>query len=303
MFAQKINRLAKVAIDPRWWGFYLQRRVMNPERRSKLSNFFAKLKPSSKQANKNPSSLVGSLQEDGIHMLAPPLTPAQCKELHRYFSSKPVHDPYRPKQPHFLPFSKDRHPDAHIAHHDAIDIINAPYLLDIANDPMIHSALETLFGCKPTIGYMAAWWRYHTAKGAQEAELFHRDVDDWRFIKLFIYLTDVGPKDGPHKYVKGSATSKKMLKIGRFTDAAVASRFGEENILTLTAPAGSAFLENTFGIHKGQPVSKGGETRLLAQIVYTLGNLPYAPKKTVMAMESLPENKYDPYINRKYISP
>jgi len=303
VFALKFNRLVKIAVDPRWWGFYLQRRVMNSAHRNKLSNLFAKLKPSSQQPNKNPSSLVGGIQKDGIHMLAPPLTPAQCKELQQYFLSKPVHDPYRPEQPHFLPFSKDRHPDAHIGHHDAIDIVNAPYLLDIANDPMILSELETLFGCKPTIGYMAVWWSYHTAKGAQEAELFHRDVDDWRFIKLFIYLTNVGPKDGPHKYVKGSATSKQMLKIGRFTGADVASRFGEENILTLTAPAGSAFLENTFGVHKGQPVSKGEETRLLAQVAYTLGNLPYAPKIPVMTMESVAEKQYDAYINRKYISP
>ena len=39
--------------------------------------------------------------------------------------------------------------------------------------------------------------RIATAEGTpRHAENFHRDVDDLKFIKLFVYLTDVGDENG-----------------------------------------------------------------------------------------------------------
>jgi len=126
-----------------------------------------------------------------------------------------VFDSYRPETPPYKPLSDARHPESHIAHHNHIDIINAPYLLQIANDPLILDIAASFLGCKPTIGYMAVWWSYPTIKRAQQAEKFHRDVDDWRFLKLFIYLTDVNDKNGPHIYVTHSSTSNQLNEIRR----------------------------------------------------------------------------------------
>lgn len=42
-------------------------------------------------------------------------------------------------------------------------------------------------------------------------QVFHRDEDDFKFLSLFVYLTDVdGDEDGPHGYLKGTHNSKKM---------------------------------------------------------------------------------------------
>ena len=144
---------------------------------------------------------------------------------------------------------------------------------------------------------MATWWSYATGMGAQQAENFHRDVDDWRFVKLFVYLTDVTLGSGPHKYVLHSAPQNKLTEIRRLEDEEVAQSFGQENIRTMTATAGEGFLEDTYGIHKGQPVQSGH--RLLFQVVYTLTPLPYAPKKPVAALP--PGATYDPWINRVYL--
>jgi hypothetical protein len=175
-------------------------------------------------------------------------------------------------------------------------------LFSIANRPDILAIVEGLLGCKPTLGYIATWWSYHTDLGAQQAENFHRDVDDWRFVKLFIYLTDVGRNNGPHIYVSHSSGSPKLRQIRRLTDEEVVAAFGAERILELKGCAGDGFLEDTFGIHKGQPVVSG--RRLIFQAVYSMYPLPYGPKQPVISAEDVrldDGSRPDPWINRLYL--
>jgi hypothetical protein len=54
--------------------------------------------------------------------------------------------------------------------------------------------------------------------------LFHRDVDDFSFVKFFFYLTNVGASDGPHVCVLGShrrapvLSWRDRLTLRRYTD-------------------------------------------------------------------------------------
>src|SRR5690606_8644383 len=98
-------------------------------------------------------------------------------------------------------------PETHVGHFDDRTILHAPHVLRIANDPEIISAVSGALGARPIISSLIAWWSIPHAGQAREAELFHRDVDDWRFIKLFVYLTDVDAGAGPHVYVPGSHCS------------------------------------------------------------------------------------------------
>lgn len=294
----KLERIAEIAKDPRWWSFFLQRRVGNPALRAAISRKLSGTKPGYTPVDMARAEAgVRDLNGSGLHELGQLLSTEQSRELVAYFEQKQVRDPYRSEVSKFLPLSDGRPAEAHIAHHDAQDILNAPYLLNLANDPRIVDVVSRFLGCKPTIGYMASWWSYATGTGAQQAEIFHRDVDDWRFVKLFVYLTDVTPESGPHKYVLHSSQQTELTEIRRFEDDEVAQTFGEENIRTMTAPAGEGFLEDTYGLHKGQPVQSGH--RLLFQVVYTLTPLPYAPKTPVAAMPA--GVAYDPWINRVYL--
>jgi hypothetical protein len=294
----KLDRIARIATDPRWWSFFAQRRIGNPRYRTSIALKLSHLKPKANILDAARATIgMRDLSGPGLHMLGQLLSPEHCSELVDYFSTKNVRDPYRSNEPKFLPLSAQRPRDAHIAHHDAVDILNAPYLLDLANDPRVLDAVGAFLGCKPTIGYMATWWSYSTALGPQQAENFHRDVDDWRFVKLFVYLTNVTLETGPHKYVLNSSADRRLTKIRRFNDAEVAKTFGEENIRTMTSKAGEGFLEDTYGIHKGQPVLNGN--RLLFQVVYTLTPLPYAPKRPVMPF--IEGRGYDRWTNRAYL--
>lgn len=294
----KLQRLWKVATDPRWWSFYLQRRVRAPGHRVAIADRISATKPSYVPVDLHRAGVgLRDLKGAGLHDLGRLLTMEQCRELVSYFENKPVYDPYRSEASKFLPLSDARLGATHIAHHDAKDVLAAPYLLHLANDSRIIDVVGRFLGCKPTIGYMAAWWSYATGLGPQQAENFHRDVDDWRFVKLFVYLTDVTSESGPHKYVLYSASQNKLTTIRRFSDLEVAEKFELENIRTMTAESGQAFLEDTFGIHKGQAVQSG--QRLLFQVVYTLTSLPYAPQGPVAAMPI--EEAFDPWINRIYL--
>lgn len=305
-FVSKMRHLGLVVSDSRWWPFYLQRQFMASVARGRLGALVAsKFRPQGRPSMDLGPELkhrIAEMQDAGITHFGQLLSADQAAELRSYFLLKKVKDPYRPDWTPFLPDSSDRHPDSHIAHHSTQDILQAPYLLSIANRPDILAIVEGVLGCKPTLGYLATWWSYHTENGAQQAEHFHRDVDDWRFVKLFIYLTDVGPENGPHIYVSHSSPSPALRQIRRYTDEEVVGAFGASRVMELTGRAGEGFLEDTFGIHKGQPVAEG--TRLIFQAVYSMFPLPYGPKAPVMAAKGvkLDDGTFpDPWVNRLYL--
>ena len=96
---------------------------------------------------------------------------------------------------------------------------------------------------------------------------FHYDVDDYKFLKFFFYLSDVGIDSGPHIIIPGTQSEKSLFKFinRRITDRAAKKRYQE--IITMTGPAGEGFAEDTFCYHKGEhPLTK----RLILQIQYGL---------------------------------
>jgi ectoine hydroxylase-related dioxygenase (phytanoyl-CoA dioxygenase family) len=171
--------------------------------------------------------------------------------------------------------------------------------MDIANDPRVLLVVEGALGAKPTLAAIRVWWSTPTQSGEPEhAELFHRDVDDLRFIKLFVYLTDVDENTGPHMFVSGSHRQNRLTAISRYGDSEVEQAFGSRNILSITGKAGTAFLENTFGVHRGVPPRQG--PRLIFQPLYTLRPVIFGPPKPLCRRENFSPS-FDPYINRVFL--
>lgn len=161
-----IKTLVHQAGDPRWLHFYLQRRIMNPKLRDKIADAIARHRnePVSR------SSLSDHLKDRGMLPLGVQLSADRCEELRSYFSKRMVKDLYRPEWPSFLPGSKERHPLCHVANHSDEDIVAAPHLMELANDPLILDTLHAFFGCRPIISYIGCWWSYPTSAGPQQAE-------------------------------------------------------------------------------------------------------------------------------------
>lgn len=286
--------------NPRGVVYLAQRRIRNLDRRRRIAQFVTGFLPRGDTEHPEASHVVRELEREGFAMLDGLVTPAMATEMREHFLRHRVHSPYIDDSPHVL-IDDAPLPDSHFFIHDDRAVLSCPHALAIANNPKIISAMEAVLGCKPTIGYMTAWWSVPTADGvARNAENFHRDVDDLKFIKLFVYLTDVGPDNGPHEFIRGSHVDPRFSRIRRYSDDEVRGAFGAERQVTFTGTAGSAFLENTYGLHRGLHVQYG--RRLVFQVIYSVLACAYAPPRPLPASVAAPVPlPLDPYINRLYL--
>lgn len=182
----------------------------------------------------------------------------------------------------------------HVANFNREDLVYVPEILELANDPGILRIVQGYLGCKPTISNINMWWSLAGKEKAKDAQLFHRDVDDIKFCKVFFYLTDVSLNDGPHTYVSKSTNTNKLTKIRRYNDEEIEKAFGKENIIQFDREKGSCFFVDTYGFHKGTLPKENN--RLLLQVQYSINPIGienYKPQKI-----KTPCNKY---INRKIL--
>jgi|SRR5688572_30579948 hypothetical protein len=103
---------------------------------------------------------------------------------------------------------------------------------------------------------------------------WHVDFDDKHLLKAFVYLSDVGPEQGPFEYVPGSQPGGRHHSVrpwvpmgyGRVPDEDVARNVPSEEIATFTGPKGTLILCNTSGLHRGGFATSG--PRVLATATY-----------------------------------
>jgi hypothetical protein len=98
---------------------------------------------------------------------------------------------------------------------------------------------------------------------------FHYDIDALKFLKLFIYITDVDEDSGPHVIISKTHLKKSFFeKINRrLKDDQVEKLFNKDQINVMTADKGCGFFEDTFAYHKGTTPKK---PRLILQMEYSL---------------------------------
>jgi hypothetical protein len=153
------------------------------------------------------------------------------------------------------------------------DTMDCDLIRTIAADPKILNVAALYFGS--TVHHLGnqAWWSFPMAssEGQQSefAQLYHFDLDAWRFLKFFFYVTDVAEGGGEHVYVLESHRARPMKfqrTIRRFSDAEIAGAFAPEAIKRVTGKAGAGFVEDTFGLHKGQPPK--ADARLYFELEY-----------------------------------
>jgi hypothetical protein len=150
----------------------------------------------------------------------------------------------------------------------------------LIRDPVLLAAAAGYLHSPPVLVGVNLFWSYPAALSTNQhsyaAQLFHYDLDDFKFLKYFFYLTDVDETSGPHVIVKGSHRAKRhaalidRFRVRRYSDEEIGAAYGHHNIVTVTGPAGTGFAEDTTCIHKGlSPVSR---ERLILQIQYALND-------------------------------
>ncbi|ARQ75129.1 hypothetical protein B6D87_13275 [Pseudomonas fragi] len=277
-------------------GFFSQRLLTNPLHREVASNIACKRLPSSNRSVGACKQDIEALRVNGYVMLENLIPPHELEQMVDWFSTKLTIDRYNAAAGYFNP----THPPAscHTASFSSEDILRSPHALKWINNEKTLSIVEGILGAKATLSNVSVWWSYPGHSTPQEAENFHRDVDDLRFIKLFIYLTDVDEESGPHAFVPQSHRHMGYRKIRRYSDTEIKSEFGDDGIKYFMGSKGTAFLENTFGLHKGQLPSN--KRRLLFQAQYSLHPIGLSDYKAIQLSSSETES-VDKYTNRLYI--
>lgn len=153
------------------------------------------------------------------------------------------------------------------------DIVQSAVAQQLVADASLLAIAQRHLGAMPIQDLVAMWWSAAVpgetdADADAVAQRYHFDLDRLRFVKVFVFLTDVDEDTGPHSYVRGSHRHQPpaLRRDGRHTDDEVLAAYpGDERLVT--GPRGTMFLADTIGMHKGVELRHGH--RLVFQTEYT----------------------------------
>lgn len=230
---------------------------------------------------------LAKLSEAGLALMGGMLSPPQVDDVMSYLAKAPVahsalHEPVTARSQGIASVV-----------YDLPTIMACPHLLGLMNHPGLLQIASGFLGCKPTISGVGLRWSFPHASTTSDVQRFHRDTEDWKILRLIVYLTDVFTDSGPHQFVAGSQRSAGRFRLQPYTDAYIDKRFGREKVVTILGPKGTTFLGDMWGVHRGVPPS--GQPRLLFSCTYTMTATPIYRYEPV----SVPDGHlYDGYINR-----
>jgi ectoine hydroxylase-related dioxygenase (phytanoyl-CoA dioxygenase family) len=283
--------------------YYLNKSMRNPALRKAMYLLVRSMMP--KTVSTVTPEALARFKKDGIIVFDQLADASTVSRIREYLMEKPVYNwvdaefngqEKTPLDLRDVPIIKQ----TKLKYFDA-DIAQCADIIALANSDKILPLVSAYLGCKPTIVTMSSWW---TKAGPDSSEkfyddMFHRDVDDYKFVKLFVYLSDVGPENGAHCFIRGSHNSKNLTKRQILTDDDINQKFDKNDILALSGKSGTGILEDTWGIHRALPCVKG--ERLLLHFLYGLTSF----NADASPPEPVARNVYnvDAYSNRVYLYP
>jgi hypothetical protein len=140
-------------------------------------------------------------------------------------------------------------------------VLQCEAALAVQQDPLLQEIAAHYLGGQARVITTRIWWTFPTKdasdsdKHLASLDKYHFDLDDWRMLKFFFYLTPVDEGAGPHVYVRGSHKRRALrhqftLLVGHSTED-VLSVYGKDKSLTLLGDAGFGLVEDVFGFHMG----------------------------------------------------
>lgn len=172
---------------------------------------------------------------------------------------------------------------------DEADVMNAGPAQRLVADRSLLELAQRYLEATPVQDLVAMWWSVPGRGEASSAaaQQFHFDLDRLSFLKVFVYLTDVGPDNGPHVFARGSHRQlpDALRADRRFGDDEVERWFPRRQV-SIDGPRGTVFVADTRGLHKGLALRAGH--RLVFQLQFS-SSLYGAPYRRLTVRDPVPE--------------
>lgn len=151
------------------------------------------------------------------------------------------------------------------------DTTDIPEVQQLLCDESLLRVAQNYLGSKPIFTGLSLWWSppVKSQPDAEAAQQFHFDMERIRWLRYFIYLTDVDTDSGPHCFIKGThrtgAIPAEILKEGyaRQDDERILQLYGADAYREFTGRRGTIIAEDSRGFHKGL-MPRRGDRLLLA---------------------------------------
>jgi hypothetical protein len=153
-----------------------------------------------------------------------------------------------------------------------------PWLKLGISDRML-DVVNSYFGLWSKLTYVDLWYTPPAEPGVQRvsSQRWHRDYNDERLVKVFIYLTDVHEDTGPLEFVLGSTPNGEYGQVWPWRPVSndlyppqdeFDQKIPKSAQIALTAPEGSMIFCNTSGFHRGG-YATGNRPRVMAVYNYS----------------------------------
>jgi hypothetical protein len=263
------------------------------------------------------SKIVHDLRMRGYHVFDRRLPEDLCKDLVTFaktaiarplggFNEQSVASTPKWVQPFVLTGAKP----AHVAYHfDPQKIMETQAAQKVVSDPWLLRIAQDYLRCRPINTQVAMWWSTAACErpSSEAAQLYHFDMDWIKFLKFFVYLTDVTQDSGPHCYVTGShiRKPKALLRDGRFSDEEIERHYSPTDLVEIIGSKGTIFVADTRGFHKGKPLLTG--SRLMFQVEFAVNlfgqNYQAIELTNSFDAEFIEVVRQHPYTYTKFVQP
>jgi hypothetical protein len=117
---------------------------------------------------------------------------------------------------------------------------------------------------------------YDDVKSLVSSQMWHRDCDNLRDIKVMTYLTDVNNENqGPfeiildtHKFNFFNPFKYQLGSGMRVSDDYIQKKY-KEDIYSFIEKSGSTFIVDTRGLHRGKTITDSGSYRIMLQLLFS----------------------------------
>jgi hypothetical protein len=128
-----------------------------------------------------------------------------------------------------------------------------PEFLDFCLDPLFLDGAARYLGDLPVIASVNFWHSKHEDVAFHTSQLYHRDLDDSRQFKVFLFVSDVDEESGPLTVLPADVSERVCRKLGyrptsgnfRITDDQIRPLLGDGEEHVLTGPSGTIVLADT----------------------------------------------------------